>query len=168
VNLGGKVLHPADHQGEAAFGLGRVDQRLPLLLHAGKPLPQAGNARLELAMVDHPFGIAVDQPADPPTQAVNLAVEGRGLAPLACVLVQLVETTSVFSSKAGRILQESPDLVPNRQLETVAAYRAIVARCHATEAMPVGSEAAVVAVLGFLAATAYSATIGVSGARQLG
>ena len=152
MDLCGKVLHPADHQGQAAFGLSRLGQRLSLLLHPGEPLLQAGDARLELVAVDDPFGIAVDQPADPPVQALDRAVEGCGLVPVARALLQLVETTLVFSSKAGRILQESTDLGPDRQLEAVAAYRAIGTRRHAAEAMPVGSEAAVVAILGLLAA----------------
>jgi hypothetical protein len=168
VDLGGKVLHPADHQGQAAFGLSRLGQRLSLLLHPGEPLLQAGDARLELVAVDDPFGIAVDQPADPPVQALDRAVEGCGLVPVARALLQLVETTLVFSSKAGRILQESTDLGPDRQLEAVAAYRAIGTRRHAAEAMPVSSEAAVVAILGLLAAadlaTGHLAVEGVAAA----
>src|SRR4051794_5049971 len=32
VDLGREVFHPADHQAQAAFGLGRLDQRPSLLL----------------------------------------------------------------------------------------------------------------------------------------
>ena len=83
ADLGREVFHPPDHQAQAAFGLGRLDQRPSLLLHVREPLPQAGDARLELVLLDHPFGVDVDQPADPPTQALGSAIEGRGPGPVA-------------------------------------------------------------------------------------
>jgi len=83
VGLGSKILHPADDQGQTAFDLGRLGQRLSLLPDAREPLLQAGDAGPELALLDHPLGVAVDQPAGPPAQALDLAIEGRGLAPVA-------------------------------------------------------------------------------------
>ena len=40
-----------------------VGQGLALLLQAGQPLLQGADTRLELRLVDRPFGVAVDQPA---------------------------------------------------------------------------------------------------------
>ena len=151
MNLGGKILYPANHQGQAAFGLGHFDQRLALFLHAREPLLQARDAGLELVMVDHPFGIAVDESANPPTQAVDLAIDSRRLVLVASTMMQLVEAAPEFSGEVLRVLQNSPDLVPDRLLETIATDRVIGARCGAAETMPIGPKAAVVAIIGCLA-----------------
>jgi hypothetical protein len=148
ADLGREVFDPADHQAQAAFGLGHLDPRLSPLLHAREPLPQAGDARLELLLLDHSFRVDVDQPTDSPTQALGLAIQGHGLGLVAGAVAELVEAAPVLGGEAVRILQKGPDLVPDRQLEAVAAHRAVAARRHTAEAVSVGAEAAVVAVLG--------------------
>ena len=68
--LGGEVFQAANHEGEVALVLGHFDGRPVPLLELGEALFQAGDARLELRLVDDGIGIAVDQPADPRRKVV--------------------------------------------------------------------------------------------------
>ena len=102
-------------------------------------------------MVDHPFGVAVDESANPSAQAVDLAIDSRRLVLVASTMMQLVEAAPAFSDEVLRVLQNSPDLVPDRLLATIATDRVIGARCGAAERMPIGPKAAIVAALSGLA-----------------
>ena len=99
VDLGGEVLHPADHQRQAAFGLGRFGECPPLRLRPGEPLPQAGHAGPELVALDHPFGVAVDEPADAAAQPGDLTVEGRGLVPVTRAGAGLIQAAPLPDSR---------------------------------------------------------------------
>jgi hypothetical protein len=74
VKPSGEILHPADHTRQATFDLGRFGEGLPLRLRPRKSLPQAGEARPGLLALDHPFGVAVDEPANAAAQASDPAI----------------------------------------------------------------------------------------------
>src|SRR3954469_22209564 len=57
-----EVLEPADDQRQGRPQGGLVPQGRGPLLPARDPLSQAGDARLELGLVDQAFGVAVDEP----------------------------------------------------------------------------------------------------------
>jgi hypothetical protein len=75
VDLGRELFEPADDQAQLALALGCGRSRLPPLLELRAAGLEASNAGLELAAVDHPLGIAVDQPADAALKAGDLSIE---------------------------------------------------------------------------------------------
>jgi hypothetical protein len=77
AHLRGKLLQPPDHQPQLGVE-GRFVGQLPCLrLQVGEALPQAPDPRLELAFVDEPLGVAIDQPRQALPQLVHLRF-GRG------------------------------------------------------------------------------------------
>jgi hypothetical protein len=63
-DLGRKFFEPADDQGQLTFRRDRIESGLPALPELRQAAFEAGDAGLELATLDHPLGIAVDQTAD--------------------------------------------------------------------------------------------------------
>src|SRR3954453_23533877 len=78
-----EVLEPADDQRQGRPQGGLVPQGRGPLLPARDPLPEAGDARLELGLVDQAFGVAVDEPrrGAPARAAASLPGPGSRRAP---------------------------------------------------------------------------------------
>jgi hypothetical protein len=73
ADLGSKILQLTDDQGQLALGFRHLGGRLLSLLELGNARLEPGDARLELGAVNHPGGIAVDQPTDSALQCRDLA-----------------------------------------------------------------------------------------------
>ena len=121
VHLGREVLQPADDHGQLVFTLGGLGGGLPPLLEPGKASLQAGDARLELGVVDQGLGIAVDQAADPALQAGDLLVELGDIVWLARAGLGFRQAPAVFGGDAAGLFQNGPHPLPNSLFAMVAA-----------------------------------------------
>src|SRR4051794_28718812 len=141
-----EVLEPADDQRQGRPQDGLVPQGRGPLLPARDPLPQAGDARLELGLVDQAVGVAVDEP---PRGAAQLRALGLDIAELRTAAPAppcLVEAPLVLGRDPGRVPQQPLDLAPDRPVEPVGAHLRVRAHPLAAEAVGVAAAAAVVGV----------------------
>jgi hypothetical protein len=81
AHLAGKILEPSDQERQCGPQRVLIEQSLALLLQTGQTPTQAGQARLDLGLVDEALGVAVDQPADPPVQFGDLPIEQGCIGP---------------------------------------------------------------------------------------
>src|SRR3954447_17317525 len=100
-----EVLEPADEQRQGRPQDGLVPQGRGPLLPARDPLPQAGDARLELGLVDQAGGIAVDEPRRGAAQLRDLGLDLAELRTAAPAPPRLVEAPPVLGRDAGRVPQ---------------------------------------------------------------
>jgi hypothetical protein len=122
VNRVGKVLQAPDDERQVPFDFGIGGQLLPFCLEVRQALPHAADTGLELAALDYPFGIAVDEPSDAPAQPGDLAIEaGQGVR-VAPPFLHVREPTPVLGRHPLGILEDSPDLVPDGALEAIATH----------------------------------------------
>src|SRR3954453_3418395 len=141
-----EVLEPADDQRQGRPQGGLVPQGRGPLLPARDPLPQAGDARLELRLVDQAFGVAVDEPRHGAAQLRDLSFDHVELRTVAAAPPCLVEASFVLGRDPGRLPQQPLDLVPDRRVEPVRAHLRVRAHALAAEAVGVAAAAAVVGV----------------------
>ena len=140
-----KVFQAADHEGEVALGLCRLESGLMPLLQLRQALFQARDAWLELRFVDDALGITVDEPTNPASQTGHLPIEANDLVRHGGAVARLVNATAIFVSHSMRFFQESPHLIPYHLFQLVAAYGAVIAHRLATEPVTVRTGATIVA-----------------------
>src|SRR4051812_20667991 len=139
------VLKPADDQRQCPPQGSVIPQGRGLLLPAFDPLPEAGDARLELGLVDQAVGVAVDEPRHGAAQLRDLSFDHVELRTVAAA-PRLVEASFVLGRDPGRVPQQPLDLVPDRRVEPVRAHLRVRAHALAAEAVGVAAAAAVVGV----------------------
>src|SRR3954449_11489930 len=141
-----EVLKPADDQRQCPPQGGLIPQGRGPLLPAFDPLPEAGDARLELGLVDQAVGVAVDEPRHGAAQLRDLGFDHVELRTVAAAPPRLVEASFVLGRDPGRVPQQPLDLVPDRRVEPVRAHLRVRAHALAAEAVGVAAAAAVVGV----------------------
>ena len=151
MDLLGEVFQAADEQRQVPFGLDVRNDRPPLFLKLGQAPPHPLDAGLELAALDQPLGIGVDEPPDAAAQGGDPAVEVGGRR-LAGALSRLHEPTPVLRGHAMGVLEDGADLVPHSSFQAVAPHRLVDADRLAREAVRIGAGATVGAVVGRLPA----------------
>ena len=102
--------------------IGGVRQHLALLIQSGQPFLQAEDPRLELCLLDHSLGIAVDQPAHAPAQLGDLSLQRRSTLLTGPAVAGLSQPAFVFGCQACRILQQLLDLLPHGDIQQVGAH----------------------------------------------
>ena len=145
---GGEHLQLANDELEGAGVFGGVLKRCGIGLELGDALAHAGEPRLELGLADHPFGVAVDQPADAAAQFGKLALDRFQFGP-ARPGSHGLQAALVFSRNARRILEQPTNLVPDCRIQPLAQDGLGVAPALAVEAAALRPGAAVVVVSGF-------------------
>src|SRR4051794_791287 len=141
-----EVLKPADDQRQCPPQGSLIPQGRGLLLPAFDPLPEAGDARLELGLVDQAVGVAVDEPRHGAAQLRDPGFDHVELRTVAAAPPRLVEASFVLGRDPGRVPQQPLDLVPDRLIEPVRAHLRVRAHALAAEAVGVAAAAAVVGV----------------------
>jgi hypothetical protein len=147
----GERLEPPDDQRQLRAQPRPLDEPAPLLLQARQALPQPGDARLELGPLDQALGVAVDQPADPAPQPLQLGLDGRQVPRLEAAIPAAAEAPLVFRRDPARIAQQPLHLAPDGRLEEIGPDLRVVAHPLPAEAVAVGARAAVVRVAARLA-----------------
>src|SRR5690349_1115012 len=140
-----EVLEPADDQRQCPPQGSVIPQGRGLLLPAFDPLPEAGDARLELGLVDQAVGVAVDEPRHGAAQLRDLSFDHADLRTVAA-LPRLIKASFVLGRDPGRVPQQPLDLVPDRRVEPVRAHLRVRAHALAAEAVGVAAAAAVVGI----------------------
>ena len=64
ADMASKVLQPSDQERQSGFQGSPIEQGSAAFLQTAEALAEPDKARLELSLVDDPFGIAVDQAVD--------------------------------------------------------------------------------------------------------
>src|SRR4051794_22983014 len=141
-----EVLEPADDQRQCPPQGGLIPQGRGPLLPAFDPLPEAGDARLELGLVDQAVGVAVDEPRRGAAQLRDLSFDHVELRTVAAALPRLIKASFVLGRDPGRVPQQPLDLVPDRRVEPVRAHLRVRAHALAAEAVGVAAAAAVVGI----------------------
>ena len=134
----GERLEPPDDQRQLRAQPRPLDEPAPLLLQARQAPPQPSDTRLELGLLDQALGVAVDQPADPAPQPLQLGLDGRKVPRLEVATSAAAEPPLVFRRDPTRIAQQPLDLAPDGRLETVGPDLRVVA--HPLPAEAVASE----------------------------
>ncbi|MCW2242100.1 hypothetical protein M2351_006745 [Azospirillum canadense] len=163
-----ELVQPADDHGQFACGFDRLGGEPLTFLDLGEAAAQSSDAGLKLGAVEQPFGVAVDQAADPAAQAGGLAVEQGDVAGFGGLGGGGAEPPTVLVRDAAGILQYGAHSLPDRAFQEVAADRWIVAHRVPVESAAIGADAAVIAklVLGLLPVRARRrlAVVGVAAA----
>src|SRR3954452_16760881 len=141
-----EVLEPADDQRQGRPQGGLVPQGRGPLFPARDPLPEAGDARLELGLVDQAFGVAVDEPRRGAAQLRDLGLDLAELRTAAPAPPRLLKAPLVLGRDRGRPPQQPLALAPDRLVEPVGAHLRVRAHPLAAEAVGVAAAAAVVGV----------------------
>ena len=123
-----------------------IPQGRGLLLPTLDPLPEAGDARLELGLVDQALGVAVDQPRHAAAQLRDLGFDAARLRPSLPRSRACTKASLVLGRDPGRIPQQPLDLAPDRRVQPVRAHLRVRAHALAAEAVGVAAAAAVVGV----------------------
>ena len=72
---GRELVQPADDHGQFAGGFNRLGGEPLVFLDLAEAAAQPRDAGLELGAIEQPFGVAIDQAADPAAKAGGLPVE---------------------------------------------------------------------------------------------
>ena len=144
-HLSRKVFQAADHEGEVALGLCRLERSLMPFLQLRQTLSQAHDAWLELRLVDDALSITIDEPTNSTSQTGYLPIEANDLFWHGGAVARLGHAAAIFASHPTRFFQESPHLIPYRLFQLIAAYGAIMAHRLATEPITVRTGATIVA-----------------------
>ena len=86
-------------------------------------MPEPGDTRLELGPLDQTFSRAVDQPADPAPQPLQLGLDSRQVSRLEASLSAAAEAPLVFCRDPARIAQQPLHLTPDGRLEEIGSSR---------------------------------------------
>ena len=147
AHLAGKILEPSDQERQCGLQRLLIEQGLALLLQTTQALAQAGQARLELSLVDQALGIAVDQPADPPVQLGDLPIEQGRIGPRGIALADLNEPPLVLGGQTAGIAEQALDLPPDRRVKAVSAHLRVGAQALPAEPVGIRPAAPVVGVV---------------------
>jgi hypothetical protein len=147
----GERLEPPDDQRQLRAQPRPLDEPAPLLLQARQAPPQPGDTRLELGPLDQALSVAVDQPADPAAQPLQLGLDGRQVSRLEVTILASVKAPLVLRRDPPRIAQQPLHLAPDGRLEEIGPNLRVVAHPLPAEAVAVGARAAVVRVAARLA-----------------
>ena len=132
-HLRSKVFQSADDQLQVCVQGGCIRQLVGLFLQFRDPLSELHDAGLELALLNKPLGITINQPRQALPQLVQLPLDRCQLmGPGVGVRVQ---PATVFLGQAIGMLQQSSDLLPYGEIQQVSPYLRIVTHTLAAEAV---------------------------------
>ncbi len=147
ADQGRECFQLADDELQRMRLLGGVLKRCGIGFELGDAPAQARQPRLEFGLADHALGVAVDQPADAAAQLRELALECLQLGPVRPGAHGL-QAAPAFLGDAGRFIEQSAHLGPDRRVQRLDRQRPSLAAALAIEAGAVRPGAAIVAVAG--------------------
>jgi hypothetical protein len=153
-HLGGELVEAPDEEHKVLARRGGVGVLLRVRLEHGDALAQPPEPGLELRLQDQALRVAVDEPGEPLAQLGQLGRRGPPVRlRLRARRPQRVPAPRVLPLHPRGVLQQSPDLGPDRRVQCLQPHRRIGAHSLATEAVGVRTGAAVVAAGAFLPGT---------------
>jgi hypothetical protein len=144
-HLCGKVLESPDDQVQFCVQGRFICELVGLLFECRDPLSKVGDPGLELALLNEPFGITVDQPGQALPQPAQLPFDrGEVMAPRVRVRVQ---PAAVFLRQAIGMLQQRSDLAPHGEIQQVGPHLRLATDARAANTRRIRPQAPVIGIL---------------------